>query len=73
MNPLLQAAIGSIIRFGLAALAGHLVKAGVWTSADASMYVGAATLGVISLGWSLYLKVKDHTLPIKVFGYTLIK
>lgn len=56
MNPLLIEALGAIIRWMLAALAGYLVKAGIWSADDASSYVAAAALFVIGLGWSLWQK-----------------
>ncbi len=68
MPPMLQAALGSILRWGLALLAGHLVKAGVWTSADAQVYVAAGALALISLGWSLFEKWKRHELHLWSFG-----
>jgi hypothetical protein len=46
------AAVGSILRWGLALAAGYVIRAGVWTDANASVYVEAATLALISLGWS---------------------
>jgi hypothetical protein len=56
MNPLLQSALGSILRWGLALGAGYLVRAGIWAAPDAELYVGAATLGLLSLGLSLWSK-----------------
>lgn len=60
MNPILQAALGSILRFFLAMGAGYLVKAGVWTGSDAETYVTAAALGLLTLGWSLWNKYKER-------------
>lgn len=54
MNPILQAALGSILRWALAIGAGYLVKAGIWTGSDAETYVTAATLGALGLIWSLW-------------------
>lgn len=56
MNPMAAAALGSVARFGLALAAGYLVRAGIWTDANATLYVEAATLGLISLGWSQWQK-----------------
>ena len=56
MNPILQAALGSILRWALALLAGYLVKAGIWTGSAAETYVAAATLALLALGWSLWQK-----------------
>ena len=56
MNPLLQAALGSILRWILALGAGYLVKAGIWTADDASSYVIAAALALLALGWSAWEK-----------------
>lgn len=60
MNPLITAALGSIIRWGLALGAGYLVRAGVWAEADAKTYVFAASMAVLSLGWSLWQKWKAN-------------
>lgn len=56
MNPMLAAAIGSVARFVLALGAGYLVRGGVWSQSDAALYVEAATLAAISLGWSWWQK-----------------
>src|SRR6187551_100233 len=50
MNPILHAALGSIVRFALAALFGYVVKAGIWSASEAETYVGAGTLAVLGLG-----------------------
>lgn len=60
MNPILQEALGSILRWGLAAGAGWLVEHGVWTSGNASVYVSAGTIALLSLGWSLWNKYKGR-------------
>jgi hypothetical protein len=56
MNPLLQQAIGSVLRCLLAIGAGWLVKHGVWESTDAKHYVGAASMALLAIGWSLWQK-----------------
>lgn len=56
MNPILQAAVGSVLRWALSLAAGFLVERGVWSQAEASTYVAAAVLGALSLGWSLWSK-----------------
>jgi len=58
MNPLLQAALGSIVRWVLAFVAGWLVQHGIWTQADAETYVAAAALAVVGLLWSLWQKYR---------------
>lgn len=60
MNPLVQEALGSILRFGLAIGAEWLVEHGVWTQGNASIYVTAASLGILSLGWSFWSKYKSR-------------
>ncbi len=52
MNPLLQQALLSILRWAMAILAGYLVKAGIWTASDATTYVAAGSLALISLVWT---------------------
>lgn len=60
MNPVLQSALSGIIRFCLAYLTGYLVRAGVWHATDAETYVTAATLALLTLGWSLWEKHHDR-------------
>lgn len=60
MNPILSAALGSLIRWVLAIGAGYFVEHGLWTQADATIYVTAAALGVLSLGWSLWVKYRGR-------------
>lgn len=62
MDPIAAAAIGSIIRWLLAILAGYAVSAGIWTDAEAANYVVAATSGIIALLWSLWQKRKFNLL-----------
>lgn len=52
MNPLLQAALSSILRWLLAFVAGYLVRAGIWTGSEAEAYVAAAALAILSLAWA---------------------
>jgi hypothetical protein len=54
MNPLLQAAVASILRSALLVGAGWLVEHGVWTSANADIYVTAAAMAAVSFGWSIW-------------------
>ncbi len=54
VNPILQSALGSILRWGLAIGAGYLVKAGIWTGSEAETYITAGTLAALTLGWSLW-------------------
>lgn len=60
MNPVLSAALGAILRWALAFLAGYLVKAGIWSGTEAEGYVAAAVLGLLGLGWSLWQKYKSR-------------
>lgn len=54
MNPLLTEALASIIRSILKIGAGYLVAHGVWSQGDATIYVMAAALGLVGLGWSYW-------------------
>lgn len=60
MNPLVVAAISSILRFALAGLFGYLVSRGVWTNAEADVYLAAAVPALIALGWSAWNNYKDR-------------
>lgn len=61
---LLLDAVGSLVRFALAFVAGYLVRHGVWTQGAADSYVAAAStaaaMAAISLGWSLWQKYAAH-------------
>jgi hypothetical protein len=56
MNPILQEAVGSILRYGLMILATVLVKHGIWTASAAEGYVEAAVSALLALAWS-YRKI----------------
>ena len=56
MNPMFAAALGSIIRWALAIGAGYLVQRGIWSDAEAGVYVGGAAMALTALLWSVYQK-----------------
>ena len=56
MNPLLGAALGSIIRWALAMAVPFFVSNGIWTPDESTAYVTGATAALLSLGWSLWQK-----------------
>jgi len=58
MHPLLQAALGAIIRWALSLLVPYLVTAGIWTPDEATAYVTGASLALLGLGWSLWQKYR---------------
>lgn len=60
MNAVLAAALGSIVRAGLAILAGYLVRAGIWTGSEATSYVMTGSLAVLAIGWSLWEKYRSR-------------
>ena len=60
MNPMVQAALGAIIRWGLTFLAGYLVRYGVWSSGESEAYVAAASIAGATLIWSLWQKYKTR-------------
>lgn len=60
MPAMLSAALGAILRWALALLAGYLVKAGIWSGSEADTYVGAAVLALLALGWSFWQKYKSR-------------
>lgn len=60
MSPMLSAALGSIIRWGLSLLVPYLVSAGIWTADEATAYVTGASLAILSLAWSLWQKHKSR-------------
>lgn len=60
MNPILQAAIGSILRHVLTAGAAYLVTRGIWTPEEATTYAAAAALALLGLGWAVWQKAQMH-------------
>ena len=56
MNPMLQEALGSIIRWALMFVAGWLVQHGIWSASNAQTYVAGAAVAILTLGWSLWQK-----------------
>ncbi len=70
MNPILQEAIGSLLRWAFAFVAGWLVQHGIWTQSAASTYVAAAALGVVSIGWSLWQKYESRIILLTALTMT---
>lgn len=60
MNPMLQAALASILRHFLTMGASALVMRGIWTEEDATTYVVAAALAILGFGWALWQKYAAH-------------
>lgn len=60
MNPILQSALGSILRWALMLGAAALVKHGVWTDTEAGRYVEAGVVALLALGWSLWQQYKNR-------------
>lgn len=60
MNPLLQAALTSILRWALTLAAGYFVRYGIWSQGDAEVYVTAAAMALLTLGWSLWGKYRTR-------------
>lgn len=60
MNPILQAALGSILRHFLTMASTYLVARGIWTEEEASSYVVAAAMAVLGIAWALYQKYATH-------------
>ena len=60
MNPLFQQGIGSIIRWLLTFGAGWFITRGIWTEAEASTYIGGATVAILALLWSLWQKYRSR-------------
>jgi hypothetical protein len=62
MNPLLQSALGAIIRWALTFGAGYLVSKGIWTQEESAVYVTAAVTGVLTLLWAVWKRYRDERL-----------
>lgn len=56
MNPVLQAAVGSILRHILTMGASYLVARGIWTEQEAMTYAAAAALALLGFGWAIWQK-----------------
>lgn len=61
MSPILQAALGSVIRHFLTMLSAVLVARGIWTPEDSTTYVAAAALAILGFGWAIYQKYAAHS------------
>jgi hypothetical protein len=55
MNPVLQQAALSILRWGLTLFAGWLTQHG-WSDANAPEYITAGAVALLALGWSIWQK-----------------
>lgn len=60
MNPLFVDLGGTVVRFLLAGIMGYLVRKGVFTDAQVSSLLSAITVGVLTLGWALYVKYRSR-------------
>ena len=60
MNPILSAALGSILRHVLTMGATYLVAQGIWTESDATVYVTAGAMGILGVGWAVWQKYRAH-------------
>lgn len=60
MNPILQSAIGSILRWALMIGAAFLVRHGIWTTSESGGYVEAGVAALLALGWSLWQQYKSR-------------
>jgi hypothetical protein len=60
MNPILQSALGAILRHFLTIGAGYLVARGIWSQNESVDYVGAAVLAILGFGWTLYQKYVER-------------
>lgn len=65
MNPIFSAALGSILRHVLTMGATYLVTKGVWSETDASVYVTAAAMGLVSVVWAVWQKYRTHLTILK--------
>ena len=63
MNPVLQQAILSILRWGLTLGAGWLTRHG-WADDNAPEYIGAAALAIFTVGWSVWQKYRAQVVTM---------
>lgn len=54
MNPLVVDLLGSLFRWGLTGLSAYLVTKGIWTQEQATQFVAAVALALVSLCWTLW-------------------
>lgn len=64
MPTILSAALGAILRHVLTMGAGYLVAQGIWTKDESALYVGGATIFLLTLGWSVWQKVSAKRLQL---------
>jgi arginine exporter protein ArgO len=61
MPPLLQSAIGSVLRYLLTIIAVKVfVSHGVWTNAAAEAYVEGGVIFLLAFGWSMWKNYTQH-------------
>ena len=60
MNPMLSAALASILRWALTFLAGWFVQRGIWTGGEAEMYVAGAALALVTCVWSVWSRYRSR-------------
>lgn len=68
MNPLLRAALASLVRHLLAGAAGYLVARGVWTQEEAAAYTAAFALFLVGFGWAVWQKFRVHELILRALA-----
>lgn len=61
MNPILQAALGSILRHFLTIAGGALVSKGIWTEGELTTYVTGFVVLILGLVWSIWNKYKSRS------------
>lgn len=60
MNPMLQQFLATLIRAGLLAISGWLVKAGLFKESDLDNYIAGATVFVLTVLWALWVRYKSR-------------
>lgn len=60
MNPMLQEALVLFFKWALAFGAGWFINHGIWTNAQATIYVAGASIGIVSYLWLLWGKYKSR-------------
>jgi hypothetical protein len=62
MNPVLKAALASLVRHLLTSIGSVLVAKGIWTEAEATEYLLPIAVLIVTVLWALIQKYATHLL-----------
>ena len=60
MNPMVQAALGAILRYLLAGAFAAFAAKGIWTQTESEAYLAGVVGFILMILWALWVKYKDR-------------